>query len=436
MLALSCAGCGLLLDPHAAGDDSGVDAARASGEDAAVDAARVNVADAPTPDAPTPDAPGLDAPLPPDAFLDPPLDAAMDDAGCGPCMATGPCDEAFCNGSTCEHRARGAETVCNPAVGECDVAEACDGVSDQCPPDRVQPVDTICRDRPISGISLVCDPPERCDGTHAACPGDVSGLDLGGLCGSTGGVCIGEHCVTTADCASYAGTPCQLDCGVGNVGCEAGRVVCAIVDAAPAATLCRPSRGACDAPDVCSGTGRTCPDLRAGSTTVCRPAAGPCDQPELCLGTGLALCPPDVLRLEELCEPGSCRRCSGSSPDCTGEVRLAEPCASPTGLYGVCDPAGACLVDGSCVPRDNPCAVGTLSMGVCTVTSPAPVGTLCESGDGVCTLPSFCTTDGACPAPTLSPAGAPCTVRCASGLRIVGMCGAEGLCDASCPTFP
>jgi len=368
----------------------------------------------------------------PDAFVVVPIDAALDDAGCGPCMPTGPCDQAFCIGATCEHRPLGAEAVCRPAAGECDVEEVCDGISDECPLDRFQPVDAICRDRPISGASLVCDPPERCDGMHPTCPADVAGLDLGGLCGSTGGVCVGDHCVTSADCTSYAGTSCQLECGVGSVSCEASRVVCAIIDTAATGTLCRPSRGACDPPDFCSGT-RTCPDLRLGSTTICRPAAGPCDQPELCPGTGL-LCPPDLLRAAELCERGGCRFCSGSSPDCSGEVALGDLCFSG-GIYGACDPAGACLLDGSCVPRENPCQVGTLSMGVCTVMGDAPAGTLCDLGDGQCTAPSYCT-DGSCPAPTLRPVGAPCTVRCTSGVRGPGTCSEDGTCDALCPAVP
>lgn len=60
-------------------------------------------------------------------------------------------------------------TMCRPAIDSCDVAETCAGVSDFCPPDLLQPQGFTCRDG-----TVLCNPREVCDGTVPTCPPDVN----------------------------------------------------------------------------------------------------------------------------------------------------------------------------------------------------------------------------------------------------------------------
>jgi len=104
-------------------------------------------------------------------------------------------------------------------------------------------------------------------------------------------------------------------------------------------TRCRGSAGDCDLPDVCSGSGVDCVDLRK-TGVVCREAKGACDVAEVCVG-GVS-CPPDGFASSDtLCRParGSCDRaefCSGMGASCPPDV--LEPLGTPCGDAGdVCD---------------------------------------------------------------------------------------------------
>ncbi|MEM6956096.1 MAG: hypothetical protein AAF645_10420 [Myxococcota bacterium] len=75
-------------------------------------------------------------------------------------------------------------TVCRASTGVCDVAEACDGASDACPPDDFRSSETICR-----SSAGECDVQETCTGDSAACPTD--GLAPRGT-PCRGGMCTGS----------------------------------------------------------------------------------------------------------------------------------------------------------------------------------------------------------------------------------------------------
>jgi hypothetical protein len=57
--------------------------------------------------------------------------------------------------------------VCRSSAGACDIAESCDGSSNDCPADAFQPSTVVCR-----SAAGVCDVAESCTGTSAACPPD------------------------------------------------------------------------------------------------------------------------------------------------------------------------------------------------------------------------------------------------------------------------
>jgi hypothetical protein len=69
--------------------------------------------------------------------------------------------------------------VCRPTAGDCDVAESCDGVDDDCPADGFEPSTEVCRP-----AVDVCDLEETCTGSGATCPADVMAPD-----GDNDGVC-------------------------------------------------------------------------------------------------------------------------------------------------------------------------------------------------------------------------------------------------------
>jgi fibronectin type 3 domain-containing protein len=130
---------------------------------------------------------------------------------------------------------RPAGYPCRALAGLCDVEESCDGVSADCPADKLAAAGTTCR--PAAGD---CDIAETCTGSSAACPAD--GFKLAG-------------------------------------------------------TVCRVVAGPCDVAESCTGISATCPvDSVAPATTVCRASTdgNKCDPAENCTGSS-ASCPADLL---------------------------------------------------------------------------------------------------------------------------------------------
>jgi fibronectin type 3 domain-containing protein len=87
--------------------------------------------------------------------------------------AAGDCDIAeTCTGTSADCPADGFKltgTVCRAVAGPCDVAESCSGTSALCPVDSVAPATTVCR---ASTDGNKCDPAENCTGSSANCPAD------------------------------------------------------------------------------------------------------------------------------------------------------------------------------------------------------------------------------------------------------------------------
>jgi fibronectin type 3 domain-containing protein len=128
-----------------------------------------------------------------------------------------------------------AGTVCRAAVGACDVDETCDGVTADCPADKLAVAGTSCR-----AVAGDCDIAETCTGTSPNCPTD--GFKQAG-------------------------------------------------------TVCRAAAGACDVAESCTGTSAACPDdTLAASTTVCRTStdSNKCDPAESCTGSSVS-CPNDLI---------------------------------------------------------------------------------------------------------------------------------------------
>jgi len=210
-----------------------------------------------------------------------------------PCTDDGNvCTVDVCNGSTsapeCTHAAGNAGTECRASAGVCDVAEVCDGLSNDCPGDGFQPSSYECR-----GSAGTCDVAENCTGSSADCPADVK---------------------STAECRGIAGV-----CDVAEV-CDGLSNDCPGDGFQPSSYECRGSAGACDIAENCTGTSAICPD-DAKSTDVCRATAGDCDVAESCDGSNND-CPEDVFKSAGYeCRPsvGICdatETCTGNDPQC------------------------------------------------------------------------------------------------------------------------
>jgi fibronectin type 3 domain-containing protein len=125
-----------------------------------------------------------------------------------------------------------AGTPCRAAVGLCDVAETCDGVSADCPADKLAAAGKECR-----AIAGDCDIAETCSGTSPDCPADGF-KQAGAVCRAAvpGGCDVAESCTGTS-------------------------AVCPVDSLAPSTTVCRASTDGnkCDPAENCSGSSTTCP---------------------------------------------------------------------------------------------------------------------------------------------------------------------------------
>src|SRR2546426_1809021 len=178
-----------------------------------------------------------------------------------------------------------AGTVCRPAAGVCDVAEACDGTSPTCPADVFLSAATQCR-----AAAGECDVAEFCPGNGATCPAD--GKQPGGTaCTDDGNPGTADTCDGTNDACSHpagnAGSVCRASAGVCDLAesCDGVSTSCPADARAPAGTVCRPAAGVCDVAETCDGTSPTCPaDAFASGATQCRASGGECDLAEFCPG--------------------------------------------------------------------------------------------------------------------------------------------------------
>ena len=358
-------------------------------------------------------------PPPPVIVPPPPTECTTPDT-CPAPPAAFLCAEATCVNADCGFGAKSAGTVCRAAAGECDIAEVCDGVALDCPPNRFA-------------------------ATGKACTNPAGGR---GTCRD--GVCIPE-CTTAAMCPA---PPAFLDCaqatcikGTCGIGPKFGN------------TLCRPVAGICDFSELCNGTALTCPPDRFIAGLPCGSPPGCRDKytvrlQAICSGGGATCPPPSTFDCRPyICSNGNCRTGCGSDDSlcydthyCTGG--LCQPTKTPGGsctrdrecVSGLCRGgfccSGACANDhgtAACAAGTGACSVtcapgwgncdGNASNGCETNLDPSGPWTLVDQGDGTCNL--------ACDPGWGNCDGDPST-GCETDLNTSENCGA---CGASCPTI-
>lgn len=343
----------------------------------------------------------------------PPLNACnKPEHGCG----TYTCDPAADSTLYPDHcrltlKAKGEQ--CRGPNGICGLAEACDGLSEDCPPDVHKPTTSPACQTPLCGDGI-SRPEIKCSGAGPLCPvvasTDCDGYACDGLLCKT--VCAGDaDCLTSHYCSNGtcelridAGQPCTSDiqcqsnsrcadgvcCNTACKGqCEACDVAgsegtCTVVTGEPhgARTPCLGDGSACNG--TCGGTLRgactfpnpqtVCRDAACDATTGSAVEQASCDGAGNCAVTDAIDCAPFV------CGATACRGDCATDAQCTD----AHYCKS-----GVCSPIQK---PGQKCTRDAQCASGFCTDGVC-----------CEARcDGQC---EACGSSGKCDAVTGDPKG-------------------------------
>ncbi len=222
-------------------------------------------------------------------------------------------------------------------------------------------------------------------------------------CGSSfcAGVCCNRACNSACStCSADAGAPQDGTCAPKTVG-----------------IVCRPAAMGCDAPEVCDGTGETCPaDVNLDAGTVCNKARDTCELDATCDGVSMA-CPlrqlqdagVDCMSAVTTCAaPGLC---DGTTPTCPaiGKAAQGTPCRPA---------AGACDVAEVCDGTSNMCPLDLVTQ----------AGVLCGDAGVQCYDPATC--DGQ--RKTCSPATANDTLMCTLDTGDDGAC-ISGTCVESKP---
>jgi parallel beta-helix repeat protein len=351
-----------------------------------------------------------------------PVDNTADLCGDGLVSGGEECDRAALNGlatscCTSSCRLRPPEAICRPAVGECDLAETCEGATGACPDDGFAALGVACTEDANPCTLDRCDGQNRC-GHPAGNPGAVC-RPAADAC-DVADTCSGSSRSCPADRFRPASVVCRAAVDACDVAesCTGSSASCPVDTFVPAGTVCREPTGPCDVAEACTGSSPTCPVDRFGTAGVtCRAEAGPCDVPEACTGSS-PLCPSDRFRpASTICRPsdGQCdaaERCRGSGPDCPADAHL--PNGRPCNDGNACTRTDTCS-EGECLGKN---AVTCRALDECHVIG------ACDPATGACSNPD-------------RPNGAGCGggSACSSGQRcIAGQCttGAPvecGLCE-------
>jgi hypothetical protein len=346
-----------------------------------------------------------------------------------------------------------AGTECRASVGGCDIAETCTGLAPVCPPDIKVAGGTTCRTS-----AGACDAAELCDGINGVCPADgkfPAGVECRGSLGACDApeVCDGTTNACPNDQKIPSGTQCRVSAGAcdGAETCDGVANDCPVDTKLTMGTLCRASKGICDQPETCDGVTDSCPsDTKSPVGILCRASADLCDQPETCDGVN-DVCPNDsklpagtqCRASAGLCDLGE--TCDGLNNECPVDAKVQEGqvCRLPKGL---CDEFEFCDGTGNDCPADQKTPAGVFCRApkglcdepeacngvsdACPADQLTPTGILCRPADGICDITEVCTGKSAqCPADKLVTAGVECRAS-------QGTCDISESCDgqtADCP---
>jgi len=207
------------------------------------------------------------------------------------------------------------------------------------------------------------------------------------------------------------GNPCTTDTGTPGS---------CVHTPAPAGTVCRASRDACDAAEVCDGKSTVCPaDVLAAKGTQCRAAVDLCDTAATCTGTS-ASCPANGFKAKT----AVCRAAAGVCD-------IAETCTGNSAVCPVDQVAPKTLVCHTAVSVCDRSVYCDGASKTCAAAQVQPKGTVCRSSAGACDVPEVCDGQNAtCPANVFVAKGTQCRAA-------AGACDVAAACTgtaAACPT--
>jgi len=344
-----------------------------------------------------------------------------------PCTSDGNvCTRDVCKTGSCSHPSGNAGVSCRVAVTECDLEEVCDGASPNCPTDAYKTNGTVCTDdgklcsvdacqsglcthlagntgtacRAAAGD---CDLAEACDGASINCPADSYKPDGTG-CPSDGIFCTRDECISGA-CShpSDDGTACS-DYNVctsadkcANSQCVGTQIPgCTCVGDADCDDT-NPCNGAeqCSAGSCVPGNVLDCDDKNTCTNDSCDPSSGckhtnvsdgaACDDGKYCTST-------------DECQGGTC--VGKASLDCSGA-------ATGQCQQGACDETG-----NKCISEAVTDGQGCDDGDVCTVLDQCTAG-VCKGqlkvGCKVCATPAECDDSNPCTTDLCDDASKTCT---------------------------
>ena len=192
--------------------------------------------------------------------------------------------------------------VCRPSAGDCDVADSCDGVGNDCPGDAFKTTTFECR-----ASAGDCDVADKCSGSSAACPADEFKPPT-------------EACRAAASGDAGACDETEF--------CPGGAANCPADEFKPSSTTCRPAADQqCDIAENCSGNAPACP------ADAFQPTTEPCSDDRFCTDNdkcdGVGHCaggPPPSCSDDNACSTDACNlesdRCEHASvqPPCEGKM--------------------------------------------------------------------------------------------------------------------
>ncbi len=311
-----------------------------------------------------------------------------------PCSDDGnDCSADLCGNGACEHPFLKSGTACGDTTSTaCDAPDTCDGLG-LCLVNFI-PTGVLCGDPATSE----CDNADVCDGVGACNPNhQPDGL----ACTDDGNDCTADQCST--------GLCVHPNSAVGSACGDAGN-------------------SGCDNPDSCDGAGICLPNFEPGGFACGNPADTECDNPDTCNGAGSCL-----VNFEGDTVPcGSPIDTGCDNPDtcdgvgsCRANLELSGfPCGDPSNTQcdnpDTCDGIGGCLAnfeisgvacgDPTTTECDNPDACD--GGGACLVNNVA-TGTACSDDGNDCSQ-DFCDL-GACTHPPQTvgtPCGNPADTEC------------------------
>jgi len=290
--------------------------------------------------------------------------------------------------------------LCGNSRIDTEVGESCDPTAPQADVCCTENC-TLCCGNGIVDAGEECDP--SAGGSSECCDASCQFRPSGTSCRPSAGACdVAESCTgSSATCPTDTFASVGTSCGGSDTDCDAldtcdGSGTC-VDQVDPASTECRTATGACDRAESCDGSSATCPtDAVAAAGTSCRAANGACDVAESCDGSSTA-CPVDGFAAATT----ACRVAAGDcdiAEVCTGSSAECPTDAKSTALCRAAD--GACDRAESCDGSDANCPADGFTA----------ADTLCRTSDDECGAAEYCTgTDAACPTDLAAADGTLCT---------------------------